>query len=338
MGFLGRLFGKKDLEIPADMPPPPQPQGPPPTKPRAFITPLEAVPGAIEALRAAKGGDRAYAERMYKESRDSGFRYAFARQLADDAPRSSGHETPFDADVARDPIWQTVRGMYHIRIGWDARGGGTADTVTSDGANTLFARCEMAVNDLEHAAITSPDDETPYVFMMGAARGLSDQDLGEEAYRNATKRNPNSWAAAFQRVEWLSPRWFGTVEKVLEYARAESKRVGKGELAAVPILAHNDLNIYYMMFEEDKEGAAAAREAAADEIRDCLARSVDVPGAPITYATPIIRHYGGSLLWQVADEAGAKAQLSKVGDTYEGWCWMQNQNAYTRVLSRLSLD
>jgi hypothetical protein len=41
-------------------------------------------------------------------------------------------------------------------------------------------------------------------------------------------RAPNRWAAAFQRIEWLSPRRFGSVDEVLDYARAESARVGNG--------------------------------------------------------------------------------------------------------------
>jgi hypothetical protein len=311
---------------------------PPAAAPRSFISPIDAMPGVADALRAFKAGERGPAEQLYHGSRDSGFRYAFAKQLAEAAPRVTSVATPFDADVERDALWRSVRGCYHTRVGWDARGGGTGDTVTEEGANVLFIRCEKAINDLEEAGRMDPADDVPFVLMMQAARGLSDTDLGETAYHQATQRNANSWGAAFQRVEWLSPRWFGDVEKLLDYARAESKRVGNGELAAVPILAHIDLNLYYTAFLKDREKAAAARQAAAAEVRDCLARSVDAPGAQRLFSTPLIRHYGGSLLWQVADEDGAKAQLSKVGNVYEGWCWLQNQKAYENVRQRLALD
>jgi hypothetical protein len=337
MSLLDRLLGRSK----AAEPPPPAPPAPAPAPAAPQITlvsPLEGFPGAAAALAANKRGDRSLAERLYHTTRDSGMRYALVRQLADDAPRMTGAETPFDAAVAADDWFaRLVRGMYQIRIGWEARGSGTGDTVTDDGAKVLLVRCDKAVEDLEEAAHLRPDDEVPLVFMMGAARGLSDTDLGAAAYHRAVARTPDSWAAAFQRVEWLSPRWFGSIDEVLAYARAESARVGRGELAALPILAHNDLNIYHAMFQKDREAAAAAREAAAPEIRDCVARAVDA-GLPPTYATPIIRHYAGSLLWQVADEAGARAQLSKVGNVYEGWCWMQNQKAYLNVRSRLNLD
>src|SRR5688572_29488357 len=102
MGFLDRLLGKKPTE-------PPPPMAAPIA--REFITPLEAVPGAREALRAFKAGDRGPAERLYHGSRDSGLRYALVRQLAEDAPRSTGTSTPLDADVERDVLWRIVRGM-----------------------------------------------------------------------------------------------------------------------------------------------------------------------------------------------------------------------------------
>ena len=338
MGLLDRLFGKK-LEEPPPPPPVAAPAPAPAPKPApTFITPLEAIPGAKDALAAMKRGDRGPAERLYLGTRDSGFRYAFARQLGDDAPLLADETTPFDDLAQAEPMWHVVRGAYQIRVGWKARGGGTGDTVTREGAQVLVMRCEMAVNALEQAAALRPDDDTPFALMMGAARGLSDKDLGAHAYEQAVARNPNSWCAGFQRVEWLSPRWFGSIEQVLAYARAESKRVGTGDIAALPILAHNDLNMYYSMFQKDREKAAAARHAAADEIRDCVARSVHAPGAVPSFASTIIRHFAGSLLWQVADEAAAKTLLSKVGNTFEPWCWMHNEKAYANVRSRLAID
>lgn len=336
MGFLSNLFGNKQ-----DEPPPPPPPSPPrpPTREIEYITPLEAVPGVVQALAALERGDRGPVEQMYAMTRDSGLRYQLIRRIVDDAPEiDDGPLTPFDrAANDGDPLWQTARGMYHIRIGWNARGHDTADKVTEQGWKTLGARCELAVDALEDAAAMRPDDETPLVLLMAAARGLSDTKLGERAYLDAVARAPNSWAAAQQRIEWLSPRWFGSIDDVLAYARYESQRVGTGELAALPILAHNDINLYHVAFEKDREAAAAAREAAADEIRDCVARSVDAPGAPVTYATTVIRHFAGSLLWQVADEVSAKAQLSKVGSVFEPWCWLQNEKAYTNVRTRLGL-
>jgi hypothetical protein len=333
MGFLSNLFGR------AKEPEPPQPPQPPPAAvATSYVSPLEAMPGVSAAIAAMAFGDRAPVEKIYLSTRDSGLRYALIRELVDVAPEIAGPTTPFDAAANNgDPLWQIALGMYHIRIGWKARGSDTADTVTEEGWDTLKVRCKLAVDALEDAAGMRPDDELPFAFLMGAARGLSDTELGERAYREATMRAPNSWAAAAQRIEWLSPRWFGSVEEVLDYARAESSRVGTGDLAALPILAHNDINIYHVMFEKDKDAAHAARVAAAAEIRDCCARSVDAPGAAITYATPIIRHFAGALLWQVADEAGAKAQLSKVGRVYEPWCWMQSLKAYTNVRTRLGL-
>jgi hypothetical protein len=336
MGFLSNLFGRKqdDLPPPPPMPPPPRP----PTIESKLITPLEHVPGVVAALAAMRAGERGPVEKLYLTTHDSGLRHALIRRVVDDAPVIPGPSTPFDSAANDgDPLWQSAVGMYHIRIGWKARGSDTADKVTEQGWETLTARCELAVSALEDAAAMRPDDDVPLVFLMGAARGLSDKKLGERAFLDAVARSPNSWAAAQQRVEWLSPRWFGSIEDVLAYARYESQRVGTGELAALPILAHNDINLYHVAFEEDRQAAANAREAAADEIRDCLARSVDAPGAPTTYATTIIRHFGGSLLWQVADEDGAKAQLSKVGRVFEPWCWLQNEKAYTNVRSRLGL-
>jgi hypothetical protein len=340
MGFFSNLFGKGKQPDP-----PPAPVEAAAAKPSAlarppidFISPILGVPGVIGALAAMKRGDRSEVEKLYAGTRDSGLRYGLARELVDRAPALDGPATPFDAAANDgDPMWQAVRGMYHVKIGWNARGGNTADKVTETGWNTLGKRCDLAVSALEQAATMRPDDDLPHVFMMFAARGLSDKTLGNQAYENAISRVPNSWGAASQRVEWLSPRWFGSRETLTAFASAESARVGQGELAGLPCLAHNDINIFLLMFEEDREAAAAAREAAAAEIRDCLARSVDAPGAVTTYATSIIRHMGGALLWQVADEDGAKAQLSKVGDIYEPWCWMQSLKQYTSVRQRLGI-
>jgi hypothetical protein len=344
MGLLSKWFGPgKTPVVPVDMPPPPAraaaaPAPAPAAAPAKFITPLGGVPGVSAATTAFARGDHAPVEQLYRSTHDSGLRLALIRYLADDAEAIAGPATPFD-ELANggDPMWQCARGLYHVKVGWAARGSGTADTVTDEGWSSLQARCELAVAALEDAAAMRPDDDIPCVIMMHAARGLSDRELGNRAYEDAIVRSPNSWAAAQQRVEWLSPRWFGSIETVRAFARAESARVGRGELAAVPLLAHIDIDLYLTHFKDDRDAATAARDAAAAEVRDCLARSVDAPGAVVTYATTIIRHFGASLLWQTGDEAGAKAQLVHVGRTFESWCWNQSLKSYKDVRARLGL-
>jgi hypothetical protein len=337
MGLLSKWFGPgKAPVVPRDMPPPPAPT--PAAAPAKFITPLGAIPGVSAATTAYARGDRAPVEQLYRATRDSGLRLALIKYLAEDVEPIDGPATPFD-DAANggDPMWQCARGMYHVKVGWAARGSGTANTVTDEGWSSLQARCELAVAALEDAAAMRPDDDIPCVIMMHAARGLSDRELGNRAYEDAVTRSPDSWAAAQQRVEWLSPRWFGSVDTVRAYARAESERVGQGDLAALPLLAHVDIDLYLTHFEEDADAAKAARDAAAAEVRDCLARSVDAPGAVASYATTIIRHFGASLLWQTGDEAGAKAQLAHVGRTFESWCWNQSLKSYANVRAKLGL-
>lgn len=223
--------------------------------------------------------------------------------------------------------WLLSRGVWHVLVGWEARGSGAASTVAEDGFKELERRCRLAEQDFLEAADRDPADPTPYTLMILAARGLSDRAIGEQAYAQAIARDPHGYEPHISFLTLISERWMGSHDEMLERARDIASAAPKGtDAASLPIQAHYDRYSHTCVFDKDVGTACAALHdpEVLDEIKRALSNSVDAPGYALTPSTMRIRHVAAVLLWQAGAADAARAQLSHVGKTFFKDPWWQH--------------
>jgi len=113
-----------------------------------------------------------------------------------------------------------LKGKFYIDYAWEARGGGYADTVTEHGWGVFAKRMKLAEKALDKAWKMDPSlPQTPLQFLrveLGQGRG---RQRMETWYERAIKFPQNRYEAADLKLWYLQPRWYGSEEECLAFAR-----------------------------------------------------------------------------------------------------------------------
>lgn len=113
----------------------------------------------------------------------------------------------------------TIQGLFLISHAWDARGSGTADTVTPEGSRLMVERLVAAKDALTKAWKLEPNNWHAANGMITVCMGLSlDREEMERWFERAMKANPDNYAACTAKLMYLSPKWHGTVQEYLSFA------------------------------------------------------------------------------------------------------------------------
>ena len=311
--------------------------------------PIDAVPEFAELIASLKAMDGRLAQAMFESTRGRWDVRTWVLELAAERYLMKMHPTQratvIDSLVSQGEVgWLVVRGVWHMHEGWEARGAGAASTVSDDGMTELERRCTLAVRDLEAAAHRDPADPCPHTFLLRAARGLGDRDLGERAYARAWALDPTGFEPRARYLHLISERWLGTHDEMLGHARTVAAQMPDGvDAAALPVLAHYDRYSHLCIFDNDVEGAHRhLRDPQVQaEVIAALARSVDAPGYLPTPATLRLRHTAAVTLYQGGSLDAARDQILKVGDTFERDPWWQDntdpEHAYKKARSQLGI-
>jgi hypothetical protein len=241
----------------------------------------------------------------------------------------SARQQMIDALIAQGELgWVLARGVWHMSMGWKARGSGGADSVSKEGWDELARRCDLAQQDLMLAAERDPEDPTAYTLMLRLARGRSDRELGEKMYAEAIARDPMGYEPHVRFLSIVSERWMGSHDEMLGLARGIAARAPDGsDSASLPIAAHFDRFSHTCCFDEDYGAGCEylSHPAVQNDVAQALTRSVDAPGYQLTPSSMFIRHTAAAVFWHGGNRAAARTQLSRVGDTYYKTAWWPDQ-------------
>ena len=120
--------------------------------------------------------------------------------------------------------WYAFMGLVEVERAWGARGGGYADTVTEAGWKAFVEHLTKAESALESAWKLNPKNaSTAYNRMqveLGQGRGLQHM---KKWYQHAIDLAPNYYDAIALMALYLEPRWYGSSEESLGYARSVVK-------------------------------------------------------------------------------------------------------------------
>lgn len=129
-----------------------------------------------------------------------------------------------------------VKGDYLTNAAWEARGNGLADTVTEEGWKAFNERLVEAETTLEQAWELKPSGVRAPNLMLAVATGLNkDRDVMETWFRRAMEADGNNLEACQAKLNWLDPKWHGTVDELVAFGRA--CRETKNWRAGITLLA-----------------------------------------------------------------------------------------------------
>lgn len=112
-----------------------------------------------------------------------------------------------------------VRGYFHTKLGWAIRGDGWGSTVTPESMRQFKEQLVLARSDFEKAYTLNPNDPNSSTGLLIVARalGLSAEEM-EEFFQRGIRVSPELADLYRQRLEYLTPKWGGTVEGMMTFA------------------------------------------------------------------------------------------------------------------------
>ncbi len=141
-------------------------------------------------------------------------------------------------------------GVFYITYAWSARGKGYSGSVTEEGARLFHDRLLKAKAYLDRAYDLDPSDPFVPAASMKVVRGLGPNDGGikqfiqdERAYfQKALNADPSEFRAYLSMLTFLMPKWGGSNEIMLAFARQTVAEAPKDSLAPLVLpLAHFEI-------------------------------------------------------------------------------------------------
>ena len=183
-------------------------------------------------------------------------------------------------------LWK-VRGQFNIIYGWEARGNGTAGTVTDDAGQKFHERLVAARQALEEAWKIDPTDPHTATLMLYVEKG----DGGERAdmekwFDRAMKNNPTNATACFAKLDWLDPKWHGSEEEMLEFGKA-CRDSGTWREGITLVIASTYLRLASTMEAKEQDDFWKSKEVDEDiqkVFNECLKHEPDNIRAHMHYA------------------------------------------------------
>jgi hypothetical protein len=141
-----------------------------------------------------------------------------------------------DARGKKDPVLPLLRAHFYADYGWDARGTKSADEVRAGAWPVFFERLEKAEAEAARAVALGSADPDLAAVMTLVAKGLhQDRDELEEWFEVGRRLEPGSYDGYVSKLDWLAPRWYGSDDERLAFARA-LRRTGNWGVRAPMVL------------------------------------------------------------------------------------------------------
>ncbi len=117
--------------------------------------------------------------------------------------------------------WELLaKGRAYLTYGWIARGRGYADSVADEGWTSMRHRLEIAADSLEAAWKLNPNDLRICLEMMRVELGQGKgPDRLELWFRRGMKLDPANYDVCYQKLEYLRPRWYGSIDEMIQFGR-----------------------------------------------------------------------------------------------------------------------
>jgi tetratricopeptide (TPR) repeat protein len=116
-------------------------------------------------------------------------------------------------------LMNMMAGVYHVRLAWHHRGGGTADQVTEEGSKSFEENLEIGAKHLIKAWEIDPKRPSAPCMMIPVAMAGSGGELTPRDWFDRTVAAQMDYEQAYQSLAWaLRPRWGGSHREMYDFA------------------------------------------------------------------------------------------------------------------------
>ena len=218
-----------------------------------------------------------------------------------------------------------LKGEANITMAWLARGNGWANTVNEDGWKSFSEHLTTADESLNHAWKLNSHDlriaEKMLHVELGQGQGRNHMELW---FNRAMEIDPNYYDACGDKLNYLEPKWHGSVADMLRFGReCVRSKVWKGQVPLVLAVAHSE--IYSQFIDKSEQSGYWKRAEVWNDVKSSYDRFFDLnPEAFAWHHDYALRAYQGEkwdeFLHQVSlftsgtnyDYFGGKAEFDKM--------------------------
>jgi hypothetical protein len=140
------------------------------------------------------------------------------------------------------PLILLARAECAIAYGWNARGHGYADTVTSQAWQLFNTRLTTAKELLDQSWKNDPGEPRIATAMLDIAVGLSfKRKEMEKWFDRAMQLDTNNYSACEAKLHYLKPQWYGSPEEMLAFGRQCLSNQWGGSVPLILLDAHRTI-------------------------------------------------------------------------------------------------
>jgi len=134
------------------------------------------------------------------------------------------------------------KGRGYLTYAWKARGTGYANTVSGTGWKLMEERLNVAAEALEAAWKLNPRDARICLEMMRVELGQGQgRQRMEMWFQRGLKLEPSNSDLCFQKLEYLRPRWYGSIKEMIDFGREGTTNTNwVGSMRLLLVDAHNE--------------------------------------------------------------------------------------------------
>ncbi|MHA6761759.1 hypothetical protein [Streptacidiphilus sp. PAMC 29251] len=192
-------------------------------------------PALDAAVLAAKGGNwQPVGALMWETGRDWERRYLYTSIFAGLAAEDERWLQAWRQAHPQDPAAAAIEASSLVQLAWKIRSSDVSSKVGREQWDGFFRVLRQVPELCREAAALSPDDPTPWVVLLGAAKGLQwKNDEFRAVWAEVLARDPHHVLAHISAQSYWLPRWFGSTDLVLEFTEQAIAAAPDGSLLSL---------------------------------------------------------------------------------------------------------
>lgn len=145
-------------------------------------------------------------------------------------------------------------GVSKTCLAWIARTAALGSSVSQDKAEKFFGLLEEAFDHLQRADDLNPEDAEICARMIRVCMGLqTDTATAASYFEAARKLVPNHLIAHLMMINYLNPKWQGSLEEMQAFAHTMYEETGSSLLITLKLFSLVEEWLYYGMNDEQKK-------------------------------------------------------------------------------------
>lgn len=173
---------------------------------------------------------------------------------------NSSFKEPIAKWVKQNPgsyVARLFAGVSCTHLAWIARTAARGADVSDANANKFLNLLEEASNHLRAADEIYPDDPEVCARVIRVYMGLgADREAVQSYFDAAVQTEPHHLMAHLMMINYLTPKWQGSLEEMYEFANGRYNETGNSLLVTLLLFAITQEWVYYDMNDETENAAS----------------------------------------------------------------------------------